>query len=362
MSAGLSQGLDPFAKSAPGGSRRGFTLIELLVVIAIIAVLIALLLPAVQQAREAARRTQCRNNLKQLGLALHNYHDNFFVFPMGFSDIVAGNSERHGAGWSWGTMLLPHLDQAPLYNQFNFNSTPYAVQTLGGQAVQNQQLVGTPLTVFSCPSDTKPAAVANNGGAANTAAGQGTAAAATSSYMGSRGSFNGAFCAESGTAITVDARNNGLLIVNGSRRMRDITDGTSNVFAIGEVRWIPLITDINGVANVGSVRQYIYGNVTTGGGPRCTNNGSNNNGPDLHLRAAHQKLNGPTIDASNQHRNFHSEHVGGAHFLMGDGSVRFVSENIDNTATGYSAAVVNGPFGAYQRLAGIADGQVLGEF
>jgi prepilin-type N-terminal cleavage/methylation domain-containing protein len=350
------------ASPPPRLRTTGFTLIELLVVIAIIAILIALLLPAVQQAREAARRTQCRNNLKQLGLALHNYHDNFNVFPMGFSDIVAGNSERHGAGWSWATMILPQLDQAPLYNKFNFDTTPYAVQTPGGLAVQNQTLVGTPLAAFSCPSDTKPATAGNNGGAANTAAGQGTAAAATSSYMGSRGSFNGVFCAENAGAITVDARNNGLLIVNGSRRMRDITDGTSNVFAVGEVRWIPLVTDINGATDVGSVRQYVYGNVTTGGGPRCTNNGSTNNGPDLHLRAAHQKLNGPTIDASNQHRNFHSNHVGGAHFLLGDGAVKFISENIDNTATGYSAAIVNGPFGMYQRLAGIADGQVLGEF
>ena len=105
---------------------HGFTLIELLVVIAIIAILIALLLPAVQQAREAARRTQCRNNLKQIGLALHNYHDNFNVFPMGYSDIMAGNSERHGAGWSWMSSILPQIDQAPLYNRFEFSTTPYA--------------------------------------------------------------------------------------------------------------------------------------------------------------------------------------------------------------------------------------------
>ncbi|MDZ4686429.1 MAG: DUF1559 domain-containing protein [Planctomycetaceae bacterium] len=346
----------------PGSPRRAFTLIELLVVIAIIAILIALLLPAVQQAREAARRTQCRNNLKQLGLALHNYHDNFNVFPMGFSDVVAGNAERIGSGWSWATHILPHIDQAPLYNQFNFNTTPYACVSCAAPITGNQALVGTPLAAFSCPSDVKPSRDANNGGAADTANGAGTAAIATSSYMGCRGAFNGIFCTEVGTAVTVDARNNGLLIVNGSRRMRDITDGTSNAFAIGEVRWIPLITDINGATNVGSRRQFVYGNVTTAGGPRCTNNGSTNNGPDLHLRAAHQKLNGPPLAASNLHRNFHSTHVGGGHFLMGDGAVRFLSENIDNTATGYSAAVVNGPYGIYQRLAAINDGQVVGEF
>jgi len=342
-------------------AQRGFTLIELLVVIAIIAILIALLLPAVQQAREAARRTQCRNNLKQIGLALHNYHDSFQVFPMGFVDVVAGNADRYGTGWAWSAFILPYLDQGPLYNQFNFSATPYA-NTLGSVAVPNQSLVATPLSVFSCPSDVKPATVANNGGAANVSAGQGVEAIATSSYMGSRGAFNGAFCAENGTSITVDARNNGLLIVNGNRSMRHITDGSSNVFAVGEVHWIPLVTDINGVANVGSVRQYVYGNVTTGGGPRCTNIGSNQNGPDLHLRAAHQKLNGPTLDASNLHRNFHSQHVGGAHFLMGDGAVKFLSENLENTATGYSAATVNGPYGLYQRLGAINDGQVTGDF
>lgn len=341
-------------------AQRGFTLIELLVVIAIIAILVALLLPAVQQAREAARRTQCKNNLKQMGLALHNYHDTFSIFPMGFTDVIPGNTELTNSGWSWMTMILPYVEQGPLYSQFNFATSPYALTTPGGQAVQNQALVATPLAVFSCPSDTKPALAANNAGAA--AAGAGTNAIATTSYCGVRGSFNGTFCTNTGTAINFEPRNNGLLIVNGNRRMRDITDGTSNVLVVGEVRWIPLITDINGTANVGSVRQYVYGNVTNAGGAQCTNNGSTNNGPDLHLRATHQKLNGPPIDASNQHRNFHSRHVGGAQFLLGDGSVRFLSENIDNTATGYTAALVNGPYGTYQRLGAINDGQVVGEF
>jgi prepilin-type N-terminal cleavage/methylation domain-containing protein len=105
--------------------RRGFTLIELLVVIAIIAVLIALLLPAVQQAREAARRTQCKNNMKQLGLAMHNYHDTFRVFPPGWIAVdpaTNAQSAHEGiSGFGWGTMLLPQIDQSPLYNQLNLN-------------------------------------------------------------------------------------------------------------------------------------------------------------------------------------------------------------------------------------------------
>ena len=105
---------------------RGFTLIELLVVIAIIAVLIALLLPAVQQAREAARRTQCKNNLKQIGLACHNYHDTAKQFPQnwsgrGLSESVRGDWTNSFGDFGWAVMALPYFDQAPLYNQFNFN-------------------------------------------------------------------------------------------------------------------------------------------------------------------------------------------------------------------------------------------------
>jgi len=335
----------------------------LLVVIAIIAILIALLLPAVQQAREAARRTQCRNNLKQLGLALHNYHDNFNQFPMGYVDIVGGKTDpTSGTGWSWMTFILPYLDQAPLYNQFNFNYTPYscAVMPCAAAATGNQLLVGTALAAFACPSDVKPRVDTQNSGAA--ASGWGTAAAATSSYQGCRGAFEGATCTVSGTAITLHPRMNGLLRVDGTIGIRDVTDGTSNVVAVGEVRWTPLITDINGATNVGSQRQFIYGSITNQGGPDCTVTGANSNGPHLHLRATHHSPNSPQIAASNLDDNFHSLHVGGAHFLLTDGSVKFISQNIDNTATSYTAALVNGPYGTYQRLGSINDGQVIGEF
>ena len=337
--------------------RRGFTLIELLVVIAIIAVLIALLLPAVQQARESARRTQCRNNLKQIGLALHSYHDSHKVFPMGLSDTVWGNSEITGDGWAWGAALLPFIDQAVLYNQFNFNANPY---NTGG----NQAMGATPIAAFSCPSDgSRPSITSNNPG--NAAAGKGTGAVAVSSYMGSAGPFDGTPCVAGGSTGTVpvpEARNIGLFRVNTSIGIAAVTDGTSNVFAVGEVRWIPEAIDATGAA-YGSDRQFIYGHVTTGGGPKCDNNGPGNNGMHLHNRWTRQKMNGPLLGANNLERAFHSMHVGGAHFLMADGSVRFVSENIDHSATNFSAGVnLNGPYGTYQRLAGINDGQVVSDF
>jgi prepilin-type N-terminal cleavage/methylation domain-containing protein len=346
--------------------RRGFTLIELLVVIAIIAILIALLLPAVQQAREAARRTQCRNNLKQLGIAIHNYHDNFNVFPSGFIDTewtASGAGEIiNNRGWAWSAYILPYIDQAPLYNQFNFKLSPYSFAPGGGAGTGNQLLIATPLPAYSCPSDTKPATVANNNGASGNGDGWGTPAIATASYMAVRGCFDGTPCQANGTFVAVGPRSNGMFRVNGNIRIRDITDGTSNVVAVGEVRWMPLITDIGGNPDVGSQRQFAYGSITNSGGPNCNNNNSTGNGMHLHARATHKSPNAPQILASENHANFHSMHVGGAHFVLADGSVRFIGENIDNTSTNYTAAVANGPYGTYQRLGAIADGQVLGDF
>src|SRR5690349_12758105 len=140
--------------------KSGFTLIELLVVIAIIAVLIALLLPAVQQAREAARRSQCKNNLKQLGLALHNYHELANMFPPG--EINNGETSCQtwmvGNGLTWRVMLLPQLDYGPMYNNINFSDwahggCPGKVFTTPNSWLQVQ---GSALTVLLCPSDNRP--------------------------------------------------------------------------------------------------------------------------------------------------------------------------------------------------------------
>ncbi len=342
--------------AAERNHRTGFTLIELLVVIAIIAMLIALLLPAVQQAREAARRTQCRNHLKQLGLALHNYHDQANSLPPGYIDTRAGAGPDRDGGWAWAAHLLPMLDQGPLFNSLDMRYHPYGtLGTVSDPEGRNQKATAVPLTFFACPSDTKPATDASNASSAG-----GTSALATSSYCANLGAFDGDACSESGNNVITPARNNGLFVVNKVVAFRHVTDGLTNVIAVGEVTWQPL-TDIGGT-KYGSDRQFILGSIASGGGPRCTNQGANTNGPFLHLRSTRKKLNGPLT--SGVHRAFHSMHAGGAHFLMGDGSVRFISENIDHTETNISGndSNLNGPYGTWQRLGGINDGQVLVEF
>ncbi|HWL11003.1 MAG TPA: DUF1559 domain-containing protein [Planctomicrobium sp.] len=323
--------------------QNGFTLIELLVVIAIIAILVALLLPAVQQAREAARRSQCRNNLKQIGLALHNYHEIFGSFPIGYQ--VAPDST--GSGWNWQRGILPQLDQGPLSEQLDVRYKPF------GNLSSSQVIaaVATSLSVFSCPTDVKPKTISlfssgNDGYVEHIA---------TSSYAGVYGAFGGGQqpCENDGLANPRPNMNQrGVFAVNICRKIRDVTDGTSNTTAVSEVTWEV------------SQNQVLYGAVGQGGSANCRTpdpQGNERFPPWRFFRVHRVKLNGPA-NANQPRFGFHSLHTGGAHFLLLDGSVRFISENINHSATDYSANVDPSEFGTYQRLAGIDDAQTIGEF
>ncbi|MDX1966275.1 MAG: DUF1559 domain-containing protein [Planctomycetaceae bacterium] len=342
-------------------SRRGFTLIELLVVIAIIAILIALLLPAVQQAREAARRTQCRNNLKQLGLALHNYHDTHTLLPIGHQYIGTfdGNSTNAdgGNGFGWSYFVLPYFDQAPLYNQFRpeYPLSNDAYPQSNDSAGSNRQLAATPLAMMRCPSDVLPESL-NFGVAGNTGR---MLPQATCSYKASAGSF---FNNSQGTPAQNQSRFNGLFHRDSRIGLRDITDGTSNTIAVGEFTWKL------------STATRLYGAVSaTLGYASGASNGLMSN--------SEFGINPPQSAAINiLNSSWHSLHTGGAHFLMADGQVRFISQNVHHTGRCYdttthtvtNCAVWPGPFeldpnpgatyGLFQRLAGRNDNQVVGDF
>ena len=346
---------------------RGFTLIELLVVIAIIATLIALLLPAVQQAREAARRASCQNNLKQIGLALHNYHDIYGMFPPGGMDYGNRWSEEarngltftdFGEQWGWGAFLLPQLDQAPL------------LRTLKAEELRLWQAIAIPaiaqvaeqaaLDVFRCPSDsnanetlrgTRP-----NRHFRGTTWGQRRPLfehAPTSNYIGCMGARDGR--AWSYARGSGNRERKGVFVLNNGVSERDITDGMSNTFAVGERHWGALAGTWIGNRNPdgsGWIGQYF----TLG---RCGHsNTSQANAVPLNLADTGDPV-GLIRRAS---EGFSSKHQGGAQFLFADGSVHFISENIEYRHTTYRGRQWAPDLGLYQRLAERDDGLTVGQF
>jgi len=310
--------------------RKGFTLIELLVVIAIIAVLISLLLPAVQQAREAARRTQCRNNLKQLGLALHNYHDTFATFPPGDLYEQGELGTTNMAGWGWGTFLLPALDQGPLYNNLSPGTRSLHVLL---QDASLRSLVQTPLTVFRCPSDD---VLELNKDRKFTNAEYGNIAAGTSSYVANAGTR----WSTANQWISNGRDPWGVIFASSRIRISDITDGTSNTFLLGE-------RESNDGAGVWvGTRNY---------------NGTGNVGLPMNLAITAAKLNSG-LPTNTEWDYFSSKHEGGAHFLFADGRVQFISEAIHFDSTSADVANVTSSIGAFQRLSRRNDGQVVADF
>lgn len=321
-------------RKTAGHRRWGFTLIELLVVVAIIGVLIALLLPAVQQAREAARRISCRNNLKQFGLALHNYHDVHLTFPPGIVASPDGALVFSNANIA----LLPYFEQGNLANLCD-PAQPWWMQRADvGQTV---------VPLFLCPSNAKlsqytvPLLLVIQVPVGSTLG--------TIDYIYSRGASD-AEC-EPSSGIPFDRR--GLFTSNDVRRIRDVIDGASNSFAMGEGaggdRW-PLgrgrgctQTFPPGGPPQPATGTWIYGSIgndvaaamgyTSAGIWGCTVDRLNkrpvtDSYVDLNsLGDCRSSVDGGPHSAA----NFRSEHTGGGHFLLADGSVQFISESIDLT-------------------------------
>ncbi len=308
--------------------RIGFTLIELLVVIAIIAILIALLLPAVQQAREAARRTQCKNSLKQQGLAIHNYHDVYSSFPIG------EQSPFYKPNWRVG--LLPYLDQAPLFNKLNFDAAPRSVSTFGnfasgagqptsGYGTQNAVLTGLIVPSFECPSsplDNK----SNSGPTKNNGEfGQ------THDYVGIMGATPDPAGRTTGTCSAQTGYggiycNSGLLIPNKNFNISACVDGTSNTLIIAEQSGVVALQDIRSVYYGG------WSGVTSGGDPAGFTGSPWGSGTTTVRYAINSKTTAVGSDNTwDANTVLNSYHVGGIHALLADGSVRFLSENMDFT-------------------------------
>jgi prepilin-type N-terminal cleavage/methylation domain-containing protein len=291
--------------------RRGFTLIELLVVIAIIAILIALLLPAVQQVREAARRTSCRNNLKQIGLALHNYHASHQTFPSGYT-YRRGAGGENVAGFSWGTMLLPFLDQAPLFQQFDFGPPVFDPA--------NQPPRERHLPVFLCPSD-----VVSDRGFVEM--GPQPERYAMASYCGSFGPPD----------LDADQeQRHGMFSRNSRIRTADVRDGLSNTLFVGERQNGPF----RGGAAHGNHVEY---ETTWAAAVRDWDDPTDDHGHMVLFQTGHRPN-----DPQSDDRDISAPHIGYAQFLLGDGAVRPIGENID--------------FGVYTALGTRVGNETVGEF
>jgi prepilin-type N-terminal cleavage/methylation domain-containing protein len=303
---------------APRKSRQAFTLIELLVVIAIIAILIALLLPAVQQAREAARRSQCKNNLKQLGLAMHNYHDVTGLLPI--ASMTARNTScntgtNNGqSGYVWLRYIMPYIDQANLYNSWNEDKY-YQDNTTQTNGMTNVQIMRTTIPGLLCPSDPPFRAWGPLGGILNYnyAVNLGNLFWGTGNYSGtpavtfSGGSFYGS-TSDTGTAYA----------------LRDILDGTSNTLMISELKGGKVSNDIRGLI---WYQQFVGFNAFTG--PNSTIPDYIGSWCTSAANAVMPCVSAAPAGAANTYMASRSQHVGGVQSVFCDGAVRFISENID---------------------------------
>lgn len=338
-------------------SPPGFTLVELLVVIAIIGVLVALLLPAVQSAREAARRMQCTNHLKQLALACHNYHDSLGVFP---PSHLYGPSNTEN--WGWHVFILPQVEQKGLYDALGIASFSLnQVLAKKNPALRDPRtMLQSQVPIFLCPSDSNPSGPTVTtgrhfgGGIGTAAGGWGNFRPGVTNYMASRGTRNN----QQSTNDT-----HGMFMENGSKRFQDVIDGMTNVFFIGERdtlichsgTWI-------GIRNPrGNAARGIYYGIAN---------------VRVRLNSPVLPWNAGTRDAC--YEGFSSLHPNGANFALVDGSVRFVSNNVEFKRSGvagksgrvrntFDAHVPRDPdwintYSVYQRLGRRNDGFPNGDF
>ncbi len=351
--------------------RRGFTLIELLVVIAIIALLISLLLPAVQQAREAARRTRCRNNLKQMGLALHNYHDTHGTFPAGYYSFPTSDGSAppqaeldpqtwDGApGWGWGTAVLPYLEQSNVSGTLVFEKPIWDAN--------HRELIAQTLPVYLCPSASgggDPFTVLDRTGAPLVIAGT-QVRVGRSHYVASHGQescwgecgatlfgevFTDIYKSETATvAINGDVSKvaDGPFYRNSRTKFRDITDGTTQTIFLGEHS--SKLSDKTWVGVVpGAFTHPQFSSPENGPDAAATltlvHAGPSGGELDITGFPIIHPVNFPTLHVG----QMYSEHIGGGHIGLGDGSARFISENIDLLT--------------FAELSSIHEGEIVGDY
>ena len=338
--------------------RSGFTLVELLVVIAIIGILVGLLLPAVQAAREAARRMQCSNNLKQLALSLHNYESAHKSFPPGailprlpamtvYPPNGSGSNQARTAGYTWSSFVLPFIEQTSIYN------ATVGSESVMGRAVQataTRLLLQTPLSAFRCPSDTGPAL--NNASESHFFIGL--------TNVHSDWYIDGAIA---GPKVALATSNyvamhhhrahelvNGIHVFTGGfgqqskTRMNDISDGTTNTICLGERAF-----------TVGKVVMHaaVWGGCAAAWHDDCI---------DDSWATARSPINPtqPIFGDFARQQALSSNHTGGVQVALFDGSVRFLQQNVDFVMTGADNVTV--PDSVYEYLIHIKDGAVIGDF
>lgn len=309
--------------------RRAFTLIELLVVIAIIAVLIALLLPAVQQAREAARRTQCKNSLKQIGLGLFNYESTFNTFPIG-----SRNDGMGGFGPSWWAGTLPYIDYAPLYNRLNFSGSQcgWVGAGSGNGDLNGQASNGVNIPLMSCPSSPLPPMIKVGNYNVNGNQYLGISGAVTGNGFTEARVVNCCNCCSTQAGSGVIA-SGGVFVANQSIPIRMMTDGTSNVMMVGECSNFLMPGQVNPASTDG----WLMGSSGNGSGSSFDGSRADN------ITTINYPPNSVTTATAGVSQNYGSNngllsaHVGGVQVLLGDGTVRFISNNINMLTLRYLA-------------------------